>query len=47
MLAFLALNGTALKNEDDLAYADLFVEVVTGAQPPEHLLARLQLAGPC
>ncbi|HEY9213590.1 MAG TPA: type II toxin-antitoxin system death-on-curing family toxin [Ancylobacter sp.] len=46
MLAFLALNGTALKNEDDLAYADLFVEVVTGAQPPEHLLARLHLTGP-
>lgn len=43
MLAFFTCNGVALKNEDDPVYADLFVEVVTGAQPPEHLLARLQL----
>ena len=46
MLAFLALNRMALRNENDPVYADLFVDVLTGAQPPEHLLARLQLAGP-
>lgn len=46
MLNFFGMNDVSLTNEDDPAYADMFVEVVTGAQPPEHLLARLQLAGP-
>ncbi len=43
MLAFFALNGLALKNEDDPALADQFVAVITGEFAAEDLLRRLDV----
>lgn len=43
MLAFFALNGLALKNEDDPALADQFVAVITGELVADELLACLDL----
>ncbi len=44
MLAFFACNGLALKNSDDPALADLFVEVITGALTPDELLGVLVIS---
>lgn len=41
MLAFFALNGLALKNDDDPAFADQFVAVITGDLSANELLRRL------
>ncbi|WGD30226.1 Fic family protein [Ancylobacter sp. WKF20] len=43
MLAFFALNGLALKNEDDPALADQFVAVITGEFAADDLLSRLDV----
>lgn len=46
MLNFFGLNDLALLNEDDPAFADLFIDVITGAQPPDELLRRMRLFQP-
>jgi len=38
MLAFFAMNGVALLNEDDTAHAEAFIAVLTGEFPAERLL---------
>ena len=41
MLAFFMLNSVALKDDDDPHFADLFVDVITGAKSPEDLLGAM------
>jgi len=43
MLAFFALNGLALENHDHPYYAEVFIDVITGEQPAEHLIDQMRL----
>lgn len=43
MLAFFAQNGLALENQDHPYYAEVFIDVITGEQPVEHLIDQMRL----
>ncbi|WP_029351123.1 Fic family protein [Bosea sp. 117] len=44
MLAFFALNGLALENQDHPYYAEIFIDVIAGEQPVEHLIDQMRLS---
>ncbi|MCK0207661.1 type II toxin-antitoxin system death-on-curing family toxin [Starkeya koreensis] len=44
MLAFFAMNGVAMLNEDDTRHAEAFIAVLTGDLPAERLLEAMIIA---